>query len=1599
MDKDKETAIDQNVVFSNWISCRKVTQSVSRHWSSWKDRYCILNKDTRIEMKTTASNGFTSMHLILRECRQHHYADQPHVLSLKCAIPAPQSVYASGLAYLDETIPGIPIPGLSHGRSSSPAERQKGTSVSTELFVRFRSAAAMLMFEQCALEVLALEKKRVEAFATEGLYMLKEYLHSLPTSRAFPWTCNRDRDWTLDAEETSSPVVDRDAALPIAPIISPRFAHKGVEKGGGGSLLLHQSVLNVNTKRSQVFDEISLADGHQRKSSASSARSSCKGLSSTCAVEGSGVAPCSECGVAAQGTPSLLNMTRIAVPRLNVLLLAVGTRGDVSPFAMLGQRLKREFGHCVRLATHECFRNYVTDQGLDFYPLAGDPVKLSEFMVRSKGVLIPTTPALMREVPKNFNMTVQIMRSCWSACVHASERGSGGQTEPDDDRSFCANAIISNPVSYGHIHCAEALGIPLHLMFPQPWVPTKAFPHPLSCFSYSNGWCSDNAISYQMTEQVMWLSLEAEINNFRVNTLNLAPIRRGEHGWDRLNYNKVPFVEMWSPLLAPRPKDWGDHVQVSGFFFEQSPEPVIVNATAATAAPAAPPDYNPPDDLREFLFGKPDATTRPAAPVFIGFGSMVMDEDTESMLAVILEAVALAGVRVLYQTGWSGASQETFQRLATAAEANARLIREADFDDDGGLGTEQSASVHSGETETAKFSQLEIYGSALLKRLSYAGAATSGLASACVENASNSALATASVAAANSMTARVGTVANESLKYVRHSIEDANEAAAAGVTYLGLQGAVDYLQPGLLPRPNDDASVFVTGTGACELPGYQERYEIPSPQPQLQPKHGGISSISTTSSVTTTTTPGAVAATAGAASLEGESAESGAGAGAASSIVLPTSCNIAWSASRDALVIGPCPHTWLFEHVGAVVHHGGAGTTSAGLRASKPTMVCPFFGDQFFWGEMVHRRGFGPKPCSVGKLTVPLLVEAFAVLLDAKTRTAVEGLAGELRREDGIAVGLDLFHRQLPLQDMLCDVSIFMPQKHGKLASLGLGNSSSRVARVYCSSCGLKMSTDVCELVHRYCCSGDGSSHSYSYYDHVTWDTLHPTNAVDGVWQGLAGGLQELAGGIKDAFTEPIATVYTEGVSAASLRSGIVKGVTSLITRPAIATQVLVGKVKEGADKSFGRSRPAIQTRGTSSFDGLLISAGGASHGSTLVETPELPDSLETADSSSSVSRANSDGLDVEALALGLDTESATVTPEHYLTHSQAGSLGPAEAEAEVEAGSPVPLRFSPSDGNVHALQGSQGMSGGVGETFHPSSCVLVDDGALESPHLSDMESEEGDTFSSVEGGSVGPNQSVLCSMYMSAGAGDGAALDAWQDAAAIDQERVRVEAVKTAFHRAQDAQAMLLLMKHGSASAAAAASAAGFADRSAMSVTVGELTALMQQLAHHMTATAEGRNSDRHRSQTLPAPAPVSAPVSALRVHVCELLATPPGEEISEVELAMRDETEPEPTQTETKTETETSTHVNTSSAAGSASSDASTEIAELLQAQRASEVVLHMIHVISHCSDNGSSSTPTGWIGHPAAGTGAGAGGGGRKEVPKIDFVSLAVFLLSQI
>lgn len=112
-------------------------------------------------------------------------------------------------------------------------------------------------------------------------------------------------------------------------------------------------------------------------------------------------------------------------------------------------------------------------------------------------------------------------------------------------------------------------------------------------------------------------------------------------------------------------------------------------------------------------------------------------------------------------------------------------------------------------------------------------------------------------------------------------------------------------------------------------------------------------------------------------------------------------------------LVGSLPHAWLFDRVRAVVHHGGAGTTAAGLRAGLPTVVVPFHGDQPFWGWLVAARGLGPPPIPRTRLNARRLGEA----LDRATgdpevaRRAAE-LGQKLRAEDGVGAAVALIEER-----------------------------------------------------------------------------------------------------------------------------------------------------------------------------------------------------------------------------------------------------------------------------------------------------------------------------------------------------------------------------------------------------------------------------------------------------------------------------------------------------------------------------------------------------------------------------------------------------------
>ena len=332
------------------------------------------------------------------------------------------------------------------------------------------------------------------------------------------------------------------------------------------------------------------------------------------------------------------------LPKLTICILVVGTHGDVLPFCSLAKELVSN-GHRVRLASHEVHRKTVVSRNIEFFPLRGDPKQLSKWMVQTGGTILgeAMNPQLL---PEKDKMIKEILKSCWPAV-----------SEPDPfdvtRTRFVADAVIANPPCMGHIHVCESLGIPLHIMFPQPWYyGTKSFPHPMAGLPYlpkESGGTSgkdssviggdrghtNNKLSYSGFEGLIWATMGMEINYWRQKELGLPPIPLSPTYANFISDCDVPFSAMWSPSFVPKPEDWPEQVRVVGTFTQNNKK---------TANKALVDETKFESLIRWLMDGE--------KPVFIGFGSMVIN-DTERLQDIIMTASRKLNTRIVVQSSWS----------------------------------------------------------------------------------------------------------------------------------------------------------------------------------------------------------------------------------------------------------------------------------------------------------------------------------------------------------------------------------------------------------------------------------------------------------------------------------------------------------------------------------------------------------------------------------------------------------------------------------------------------------------------------------------------------------------------------------------------------------------------------------------------------------------------------------------------------------------------------------------------------------------------------------------------------------------------------------
>jgi UDP:flavonoid glycosyltransferase YjiC (YdhE family) len=285
---------------------------------------------------------------------------------------------------------------------------------------------------------------------------------------------------------------------------------------------------------------------------------------------------------------------------MHITILALGSRGDVQPYAVLGKGL-RAVGHQIRFITFESFEPLIRENGLDFHPIRGD----AQALVIDAGA----------------NMLALLRKFSELAASYANDLS----IDQLKDTDLIINQL---PLALYGYDLAEKFNVPLIMAAVMPLVPTRSFP--LMGFPRWRlpGY---NRFSYRVATSLIWLLYRPIINRWRKETLQLPPTRwRGY--FDQLGTARIPVINGFSPIVVPRPIDWNEHIHLTGYWFPEEEA------------------WQPPDDLRAFIEeGSP--------PIFIGFGSMPV-KNPQRTTQIIFDAIQRTHQRAILQAGWGNLGQQ-----------------------------------------------------------------------------------------------------------------------------------------------------------------------------------------------------------------------------------------------------------------------------------------------------------------------------------------------------------------------------------------------------------------------------------------------------------------------------------------------------------------------------------------------------------------------------------------------------------------------------------------------------------------------------------------------------------------------------------------------------------------------------------------------------------------------------------------------------------------------------------------------------------------------------------------------------------------------------
>lgn len=290
---------------------------------------------------------------------------------------------------------------------------------------------------------------------------------------------------------------------------------------------------------------------------------------------------------------------------MKITIATVGTRGDVQPYIALGLGLQKS-GHQVQIATDSTFKGFIETSGLGFAEVKADPRRALQEDIRRIG----SNPIrLLRWIDRQFT---PLARGYFIDMLAACQ---------DSD------AVLVSALAFAAMHVAQALGIPSLATYLYPVTPTRAFPSmaasSLPAWLARVGWV--NWLTFRLYNLSFFRMMMPVINPLREEILSLPLIPWSYY--TRIDLSEVPIIYGYSVHVLPKPRDWGDHLHVTGYWFLEKH------------------GWEPPQDLAHFIESGPP-------PIYIGFGSMV-DAEAQKTTGIVMDALTITGQRAVLHGGWS----------------------------------------------------------------------------------------------------------------------------------------------------------------------------------------------------------------------------------------------------------------------------------------------------------------------------------------------------------------------------------------------------------------------------------------------------------------------------------------------------------------------------------------------------------------------------------------------------------------------------------------------------------------------------------------------------------------------------------------------------------------------------------------------------------------------------------------------------------------------------------------------------------------------------------------------------------------------------------